>query len=102
MSAVERSRLAEDLGDKQIMLMRNHGVLALGRTVGEAFVAAYYVERACQFQILAQASGQPLVMPNVEQRTRVQTGPERLSGRTDDAWPALLALLDAEDPSYRD
>jgi len=101
-SAVERSRLAEDLGDKQIMLMRNHGVLALGRTVGEAFVAAYYVERACQFQILAQASGQPLVMPNVEQRTRVQTGPERLSGRTDDAWPALLALLDAEDPSYRD
>jgi ribulose-5-phosphate 4-epimerase/fuculose-1-phosphate aldolase len=100
-SDVERSQLQEDLGDSQIMLMRNHGVLALGETVGEAFVAAYYMERACQFQILAQSSGQPLVMPEIEPRPR-QTGPARRSGRTDDAWPALLELLDSEDPSFRD
>jgi ribulose-5-phosphate 4-epimerase/fuculose-1-phosphate aldolase len=98
---VERSRLQEDMGDASVMLMRNHGVLATGETVGEAFIAAYYMERACQFQILAQASGKPLVLPPVEPRPR-QRGPGTLSGRTDDAWPALLRMLDKEDPSYRD
>src|SRR5262249_55826159 len=57
---VERSQLAEDFGDKSVMLMRNHGVLTTGQTVSEAFIEAFYMERACQFQILAQASGQPL------------------------------------------
>ena len=68
--------------------------------VAEAFIAAYYMEKACQFQILAQSSGQPLVIPEAEPRQR-STGPARRSGRTDDAWPALLEMLDAEDPSYR-
>lgn len=98
---VERSRLAEDMGDNQVMLMRNHGVLTTGQTASEAFIAAFYLERACQFQILAQASAQPLIMPAVEGRARVRQGPETLSGRVDDAWPALLRMLDREDPSYR-
>jgi ribulose-5-phosphate 4-epimerase/fuculose-1-phosphate aldolase len=101
-SDVERSRLQEDFGDAKIMLMRNHGVLATGRTVGEAFIAAYYMERACQFQILAQSSGQPLIVPEVTPRPRQTPTGETLSGRVDDAWPALLAMLDAEDPSYKD
>jgi ribulose-5-phosphate 4-epimerase/fuculose-1-phosphate aldolase len=97
---VECSRLAEDMGDNQVMLLRNHGVITTGQTVGEAFIAAFYMEKACQCQILAQASGQSLVMPAVESRPR-QRGPATLSGRTDDAWPALLRMLDREDPSYR-
>lgn len=97
---VERSKLQEDMGDSSVMLMRNHGVLATGKTVGEAFLAAFYVERAAQFQILAQASGQNLVMPGIEPRPR-PSGQATLSGRTDDAWPALLRMLDREDPSYR-
>ncbi len=99
---VERTRLAEDFGDNSVMLMKNHGVLATGATVGEAFIAAFYMEKACEFQILAQSSGQSLTMPMVEQRNRVSRGPERLSGRNDDAWPALIRMLDREDPSYKD
>ena len=97
----ERDRLSEDMGDCSIMLMRNHGVLSTGQTCGEAFIEAFYMERACQFQILAQASGQPLIMPQVESRGP-RRGPGTLSGRVDDAWPALIRQLDLEDPSYKD
>jgi len=57
-----------------------------GKTVCEAFIASYYLEKACQFQILAQSAGVPLAMPAADER----------------AWPSLLRMLDREDPSYRD
>jgi len=52
----ERERIARDFGDNEVMILRNHGVLVGGRSVGEAFHSAYHLERACQAQVMAQAS----------------------------------------------
>ncbi|HWP23285.1 MAG TPA: class II aldolase/adducin family protein [Candidatus Binatia bacterium] len=94
----ECARLVKDLGDKSVMLLRNHGGITTGKTVCEAFIASYYLEKACQFQILAQSAGAPLVMPAddiIAASGGRPAGDER-------AWPSLLRMLDREDPSYRD
>src|SRR5262249_37600085 len=56
----EGERLARALGDKSVLLLRNHGVLVVGRSAAQAFERLYFFERACQTQLLAGASGQPL------------------------------------------
>ncbi|MEA2642647.1 MAG: hypothetical protein QOF51_4041 [Chloroflexota bacterium] len=105
---VECELLAEDFGDKSVMLLRNHGLITAGKTVGEAFVAAYYLEKACQFQVLAQSTGQPIVMPTLGRNPERAAGSRPIpeSGRTgrseERAWPGLLRMLDREDASYRD
>src|SRR6185295_14943523 len=53
----EKPRLVSDLGDKNYMILRNHGLLTLGTTVAEAFLSMYILERACRIQILAQSGG---------------------------------------------
>src|SRR5688500_17853387 len=53
----ERDRLVADLGDKGGMILRNHGTLAVGGNVGECFIKLYFIERACQAQIMALAAG---------------------------------------------
>ena len=95
---IECDLLAEDMGDKSVMLMRNHGLLTTGKTPGEAFVSAFYLEKACQFQILAQSAGQPLVFPSEE----LQRGEGRAAGGEERTWAALVRKLDREAPSYRD
>ncbi len=59
----ERERLVEDLGDKNAMILRNHGTLAVGRNVGECFIRLYYLERACQAQIMALSASNNLNNP---------------------------------------
>ena len=59
----ERERLVANLGDKSAMILRNHGTLALGRNVGECFVKLYFVERACQAQVMALSAGSDVNMP---------------------------------------
>ena len=95
---IECDLLAEDMGNKVVMLMRNHGLLTTGKTVADAFISAFYLEKACEFQIIAQSAGQPLVFPSEE----LQTGSGRLAGGDEVAWPALVRKLDREDPSYKD
>src|SRR6266576_1891004 len=53
----EKPRLVSDLSDKKFMILRNHGLLTIGRTVAEAFLGMFLLERACEIQILAQSSG---------------------------------------------
>lgn len=101
----ERPRLVADLGDRCAMILRNHGTLAVGRTVPEAFAIIYQLETACELQVLAQATGQPLHLPSAEVRAHVhrQTEPfaDFMRGLGNAAWPGLLRMLDAVDPSYR-
>jgi ribulose-5-phosphate 4-epimerase/fuculose-1-phosphate aldolase len=94
----ECARLVKDMGDKSVMLLRNHGGITTGKTVCEAFIASYYLEKACQFQILAQSAGVPLAMPADE--IIAASGSRVVSDER--AWPSLLRMLDREDPSYRD
>jgi len=99
-SEEERDRLAEDLGNNAVMILRNHGLLTTGRTVGEAFVSMDYLERACRIQIEAQSTGANIVIPprDVCEMAANQFGPEE----HERAWPALLRMLDELDPSYKD
>ena len=59
----ERERIVADLGDKNAMILRNHGTLAVGPTIGECFVRLYFLERACQAQIMALSAGENVNNP---------------------------------------
>ena len=91
----ERERLVRDLGPHQCMVLRNHGLLAAGRTIPEAFVNILYLERACQAQIKAQAGGTPLVFPSeaVRQRTARQFQREEALAYCELAWQAARRLV---------
>ena len=97
----ERARLIEDLGDKKIMIMRNHGLLTVGRTIPEAFILMFYLERSSQVQIMAQSSGAKLVIPprSVCENSAAQQDIEDF-GQIE--WSALIRMLEREDLSYRD
>jgi ribulose-5-phosphate 4-epimerase/fuculose-1-phosphate aldolase len=97
----ERERLVADLGDRKLMLLRNHGTLAVGATAAEAFVGIYFLERACAQQVNALSGGRggALIAPDAAQaETREQSkGLGMVSGL---AWPGLLRRLDRRFPGY--
>jgi ribulose-5-phosphate 4-epimerase/fuculose-1-phosphate aldolase len=98
----ERERLVRDLGDKPCMILRNHGLLSVGRTVAEAFYWMWYLEQSCRIQLAAQSSGVPLSVPppEVVERSRAQFGTGPTKGWL--PWQALKRKLDREQPGYRD
>jgi ribulose-5-phosphate 4-epimerase/fuculose-1-phosphate aldolase len=99
----ERERIVADLGDKGAMLLRNHGTLTVGETVGEAFVKMYFLERACEAQILALSAGEgnlnnpPQGSPEVTAQ-QGKMGLKLAAGAL--AWPALLRKAYRLDPSF--
>jgi ribulose-5-phosphate 4-epimerase/fuculose-1-phosphate aldolase len=99
----ERERLVANLGDKGAMLLRNHGTLAVGETVGEAFLKIYFLERACEAQILALSAGEnnlnapPQDAPEVTAQ-QGKIGLKMAAGAL--AWPALLRKAYRLDPSF--
>jgi ribulose-5-phosphate 4-epimerase/fuculose-1-phosphate aldolase len=97
----ERERLRADLGNQKVMLLRNHGLLTVGRTVAEAFYRAYYMEKACEVQVLAQSTGSKLIHPPVDvcEKTVIQ---HDLADLGQLQWNALIRMLDHNDPSYRE
>ncbi len=99
----EKSRLVADLGAEWTLILRNHGLLACGISAADAFYRLYYLERACAVQVAALAGGAPLVFPSaaVQELTRKQ-GARAFGKGADLAWPALLRLMDAKDPSFRE
>ncbi|MFA7602949.1 MAG: class II aldolase/adducin family protein [Novosphingobium sp.] len=100
----ERERLQRDLGDRSLMILRNHGTLATGPTVADAFAAAYRLERACTIQIRAMSTGVVLqaVDPDVTGRVEEQSRQIGMESRTNRelAWPALRRMLDRINPGY--
>ena len=101
----ERERLVEDIGDKHAMILRNHGTLAVGDSVGSCFLRLYFLERACEAQVLMLSAGRDhLNNPNqgVEQKVAHQSNPKGMGMLAERlAWPALLRKLDRIDPSFR-
>jgi len=100
----EKPRLVRDLGEKTYLMLRNHGLLTVGRNVMSAFAAMYTFETTCNIQIRAQAGGgelipvDPAIIATAMEQARGATigiGPGEL------VWPGLLRRLDRIDPSYR-
>ena len=100
----EKPRLVADLGDKKFMILRNHGLLTLGRTAAEAFLGMFLLERACKIQILAQSGGAELAkIPNdIVDRVASQMSAVTVGQGATLTWPGLLRKLDRIDPSYRE
>ena len=98
----EKPRLQADLGARNFLMLRNHGLLTVGRTIADAFLSMYVFESACQIQVSAQAGGEltplhPQIVAGVAQAMQVQT--DGLGGAF--VWPSLLRKLERMDPGYK-
>ena len=96
----ERERLVADLGEKNLMLLKNHGTLSVGDTAANCWVGMYYLERSCTMQVQAMSAGRDnlLIAPEASQaEVRAQTV-KGLGGAL--AWPACLRKLDRHLPGY--
>jgi ribulose-5-phosphate 4-epimerase/fuculose-1-phosphate aldolase len=106
----ERERLAANLGQKNLLVMKTHGLLACGETVAQAFVRLFRLERACQVQLAAQATGAKLVIPprevcelsaRLSDDFLVAAGDTGYSRNPNPEFTAMMRLMDRKDPSYR-
>ena len=96
----ERERLVADIGDKNMMLLRNHGTLSVGKTAADCWVHMFYLERACKQQVMALCGGRENVRlaseaSQAEVRQQVSRG---IGGAL--AWPGCLRRLERESPGY--
>ena len=100
----EKARLQANLGNANFLMLRNHGLLTVGKTIADAFLAMYVLESACKIQVDALAGGQeltqvnPRILEGVAHAMKVQSNGQ--GGLF--AWPALLRKADRLDPSYKD
>lgn len=98
----EKPRLVRDLGDRRFLMLRNHGLLTVGRSVAEAFVAMYFFETSCRMQVKAMSGGLPLrhiAQPIID---GAQTQWEQVTRGSGGglAWPALLRRLARINPGH--
>lgn len=101
----EKPRLVRSLGDKSYLILRNHGLLVCGRTVPEAFLRMWTLERACEIQQAAQSSGRPLIALSADVLQCSANTPSQLEpGEPTDRklFAALVRRIDAIDQSYRE
>ncbi|HEX7759911.1 MAG TPA: class II aldolase/adducin family protein [Caulobacteraceae bacterium] len=96
----ERERLVHDIGDKSLMLLRNHGTLSVGKTAADCWTGMFFLERACKQQVMALSAGRQniLIAPEASQdEVRDQTS-RGIGGGL--AWPGALRRLDRNLPGY--
>ena len=99
----EKPRLVRDLGDKSVMMLRNHGLLTVGKTIADAFVAMYQAESACMAQVRPQAGGGMLtripqaILDDIGRQARITTREMNMDALV---WPGLLRRLDRRMPGY--
>ena len=100
----EKPRLVSDLGNNTFLILRNHGLLTIGKSPAEAFLLMFTLERACEIQVLAQSGGCELVpvAAPVIAKTAKQLSVVTMGQGGQLAWPGLLRKLDRIDGSYRE
>ena len=104
----ERERLVADLGDKPVMVLRNHGMLTCGRSVAEAFKLMHNLERSCRAQLALQSAGAPLIRPSAAVATKTAGQyaafyDKMETGRMPDTeWDAFKRMLERSDPDYKE
>jgi len=98
----EQKRLVKDLGSHVAMILRNHGLLAVGATIPEAFITMYWLDRACQAQVYAMNTKLSMPAPETVRLTndRYKPGQRRKIGELE--WAGLLRLLERRYPGFRD
>ncbi len=98
----ERERLIASLGAKHAMILRNHGLITTGRNVAEAFMRAYYLEKACEIQMDTLAMGRPLTVPPPEvcEHAAQQFDGFYEAGSGDQSWAANRRIIDRTNPGY--
>jgi len=103
----ERDRIAAAVGEHKVLFLRNHGLIAMGRTPGEAFMWMYRTERACRMQLAVQQAGAPYVelpeqvVAETIERNRFLNSEAGYRPIGVNEWPALRRKLDRLDPSYK-
>ena len=102
--ADEKPRLQASLGAANNLILRNHGLLTIGRTIPDAFLSMYFLESSCRIQIDAQAGGEVNLIGNapMEANKNAMKMPTAGQSAANLAWPALLRKLDRENPGYAD
>ena len=104
----ERDRLITDLASNNVLILRNHGLLTVGKTVAEAFVWLFRAERACRFQLSFQQAGvSPQEIPKEVQDVSIERSKKAISASGhrpigEFEWPALIRKLNRENPGYAD
>jgi ribulose-5-phosphate 4-epimerase/fuculose-1-phosphate aldolase len=100
----EKPRLVADLGRKKMLILRNHGLLTVGRSAAEAFLGMYLLESACRVQVLAQSGGGELIqVPEpIVKGIQAQAATVMRGMGADLVWPGLLRKLDRVAPSFRE
>lgn len=99
----ERERIVADMGDKSMLILRNHGTLTCGATAAQTYMRMFYLERACKMQIMAQAGGGELIIcsEEVQDVVKGQSNPKGMAVLSDKLlWPAALRRLDRNLPGY--
>ena len=100
--AEEKPRLQASLGHANYLILRNHGLLTVGKTVADAFLHMYFLEVACRIQIDAQAGGNVILIGDAPMEANKAALKMSIEGQSVSAlaWPALLRKLDSENPGY--
>jgi ribulose-5-phosphate 4-epimerase/fuculose-1-phosphate aldolase len=103
LNEAEKPRLVEDLGRNAFLMLPNHGLLTVGPSIADAFLAMYTFERACEIQVMAQAGGGALIpIPKpILDGARAQSAQVTGGFGGQLAWPALLRKMDRLDPGFR-
>jgi ribulose-5-phosphate 4-epimerase/fuculose-1-phosphate aldolase len=99
-AGMEGERMAAEMGDKRIMFMANHGVVVVAPTVAQALDDFYYLERACQVQVLAMQTGKPLNVMSDEMAASTREQFTRFTINAQLLLDDVKATLDVEEPGY--
>ena len=94
--------IAKNLGKNKVMILRNHGLLTCGETIGEAFILMYYLDKTCKNQLDTMSTGKPIIVPSdniMEYAAGQYEDPRFRLGHHE--WPALLRLLDQKNIIYK-
>ena len=99
----ERERLVKDLGDKNYLVLRNHGLLVCAPSIGTAFKEMYAMEKSCKTQLQIMASGGKIIelSENLLEHTAQQfENDAKVTRERPSGWPSLLQMLDRVNPGY--
>ncbi|MEP4889369.1 MAG: class II aldolase/adducin family protein [Aliiglaciecola sp.] len=98
----EKSRLVEDLGDNSFMILRNHGLLTCGESIADTFLGMFLLQRSCEIQLQAQATGQPMIKIPDPILSGIQAQAKQVTRSAGGAlaWPGILRKLDRVNPGY--